>query len=105
MRIGAVCFLLGLSVITGCGGNGESPADPMLSGHIGQSCTVYFRHDALGMAAGSPAAPTTDNHNGADTQISGTLLRVNAGWIHVLVGKREYTIPKESILLVAVPSK
>jgi len=96
--------LVGVAVLTGCGGN-ASPADPMLSGRFGDNCTVYFRHDTLGMAAGSPASPTTGNHNGADLQVTGKLLRVNGGWVCVAVGKAEYTIPKEAILLVEMPSK
>jgi hypothetical protein len=104
MRIGAIFLLVGLSFFTGCSGNAP-PADPMLTGRIGDNCTVYFRHDALGMAAAGPASPTTDNHNGADTQVSGKLLRVNSGWICVEVDKAEHTIPKEAILLVKVSSK
>jgi hypothetical protein len=72
----------------------------MLSGQVGHNCTVYFRHDALGLAAGSPAAPTVDNHNGADMQVTGKLLRANASWVCVGVGDAEYTIPREAILLV-----
>jgi hypothetical protein len=95
--------LMGVIALTGC--EGSAPVDPMLYGHTGQDCTVYFRHDALGMAAGVPASPTTGNHNGADTQISGKLLRVNAGWICLAVGNAEYTVPREVILLVEMPAK
>jgi hypothetical protein len=106
MRISAICLLMGLCFFTGCGGNAPPPADPMLSGRIGDDCTVYFRHDALGMAAGSPAAPNAGNVNGPGTQVRGKLLRVNAGWICVnVVGDGEYTIPKEVILLVNMSYK
>jgi hypothetical protein len=97
--------LAGVAALTGCSGSVPPAADPMLSGRIGDNCTVFFRHDALGMAAGSPASPTTGNHNGADVQVTGKLMRVNAGWVCVAVGKGEYTIPKEAILLVEMPSK
>lgn len=100
-----VLALIYITALTGCGGNALPHTDPMLSGRIGDNCTVYFRHDALGMAAGAPASPTTGNHNGGDTQITGKLLRVNAAWICIGTGKAEYTIPTEVILLVEMPSK
>jgi hypothetical protein len=72
----------------------------MLSGRVGDNCTVYFRHDALGLAAGAPAAPTVDDHNGAGLQVTGKLLRANAGWACLGIGDAECTIPREAILLV-----
>jgi hypothetical protein len=93
-----------LAALTGCGGT-LPPPDPMLSGRIGDNCTVYFRHDALGMAAGNPAPPATMNHNGADTHVTGKLLRANAAWTCIGKGKAAYTIPKEAILLVEMSSK
>jgi hypothetical protein len=96
--------LAGAAALVGCSGNAP-PADPMLSGRIGDNCTVYFRHNTLGMAAASPTGPTVDNHNGGDTAISGKLLRVNAGWICVGGEKEQYTIPNEVILLVKMASK
>jgi hypothetical protein len=97
--------LVGVLALTGCSGSTPPPADPMLSGRVGDSCTVYFRRDALGMAAGSPSPPTTGNHNGADTQVSGKLVRLNAEWVAVTDGKREFTIPKGVILMIETQSK
>jgi hypothetical protein len=77
----------------------------MLYGHIGENCTVYFRRDALGMAAGSPAPLLTGNHNGADVAVTGKLLLVNSGWLRIAVGDSEYTIPREAILLVRTAAK
>jgi hypothetical protein len=88
--------------VSGCGSNS---ADPMLSGRIGDRCTVYFRRDALGMAAASPSSPTTGNHNGADTCVAGKLVRVNAEWVAVSVEKREFSVPKSAILMVEVEGK
>jgi hypothetical protein len=103
MRTIAVCLLLCLPFFAGCGASG--PADPMFSGRVGDTCTVYFRLDALGMGAGSPAPPGTGSVSGADTQISGKLLRANAGWVCLGVGNEEYTIPREAILLVKTAPK
>jgi hypothetical protein len=97
--LGLVCLI----ALSGCRGNAS--ADPMLAARIGEACTVYFRHDALGMAAGVPAPPTTGSHNGASVQLTGKLLRVNAGWVCIGVDNAEYTIPKEAILLVEMRSK
>jgi hypothetical protein len=105
MRAGAICILIGLSFVAGCAGNASPSADPMLSGHIGENCIVHFRHDALGMAAAGPAPPRSGNHNGADTEVSGKLLRVNAVWICIGIDKAEFTIPKEAILWVSMSSK
>jgi hypothetical protein len=97
-RILCSLALAGLA-LTGC-----APVDPMISGRVGDNCTVYFRHDALGMA-GTPAPPRADNVNGADVQLAGKLARVNAGWVCISIDKTEYTIPKESILLIEMQPK
>jgi hypothetical protein len=76
----------------------------MISGRLGADCKVYFRHDALGMAAAVPAPPRTDQHNGAEVTLSGKLLRVNAGWVCIAVNQVEYTIPREAILLLEMPA-
>jgi hypothetical protein len=95
--------LAAMAAAIGC--EGSSQPDPELSGRIGENCTVFFCHDALGMAAGAPASPTTGNHNGADLALTGKLLKANGGWIAIAAGKAEYTIPKEAILVVEVASK
>jgi hypothetical protein len=96
-RILCSLALAGLA-LTGCA------PDPMISGRVGDNCTVYFRHDALGMA-GIPAPPRAGNVNGADLQLAGKLARVNAGWVCLSIDKTEYTIPKESILLIEMQPK
>jgi hypothetical protein len=55
--------------------------------------------------AGSPASPRVGNVNGADVELTGKLLRVNAGWVCIGVDKAEYTIPKEAILLIEMKPK
>ncbi len=94
--------LVGLLFVAGCDG---SQPDPQLSGRIGEMCTIYFRRDALGMAAGAPSSPRTGNQNGADVAISGKLLRVNPGWLTVGIDQGEYTIPREVILMIEVKAK
>jgi hypothetical protein len=97
--------LLGVAALAGCSNSVPPFPDPMLAGRIGDNCTVYFRRDALGMAAGSPSSPLTGNHNGADTQVSGQLVRLNAEWLVVADGKREFTIPKAVVLLIEMQSR
>jgi hypothetical protein len=97
--------LIGVLAVTGCGGDDPPPPDPMLGGRVGDNCTVYLRRDALGMAAPSPSPALTGNHNGADTAVSGKLIRVNAEWVVIADGRRELTIPKSAILVIEVPTK
>jgi hypothetical protein len=104
-RLVAWLVLTGLLFLSGCGGSSSSAPDPQLSGRVGDNCTVYFRRDALGMAAGSPSSPLTGNHNGADVQMTGKLLRVNPGWVCIAIGQAEYTIPKEVILVIEFKAK
>ena len=74
------CVLV-LTAMIGCGGAPPAPPDPMLSARVGDNCTVYFRHDVLGLAGNAPAAPTVGNFNGGALQLTGKLLRLNAEWI------------------------
>ena len=97
--------LSGTAAVSGCGGSTDARVAPLLSGRVGENCTVYFRRDALGMAAAVPSPPTTGNHNGADTMVSGKLVRINSEWIVVVDGQREFTIPKLVILMVETRSK
>lgn len=101
-----ILLLASVVAISGCGNYAPGPFDALLSGHLGDNCTVYFRRDAQGMAAPSPSSPLTGNHNGADTQVSGKLSQVNAEWVVLRGdGKREFHIPKSVILLVEVTAK
>jgi hypothetical protein len=89
--------IVGLCVammLSGCGGGTESLAN----GRIGQRCVVQFRRDALGSAAPVPIGPDTDNINGAEVTISGTLKRVQAEAILITTDKAEYLIPMAAIL-------
>ena len=95
-------LLVALLFLSGCDG---SQPDPQLSGRIGETCTIYFRRDALGMAAGAPSPPRTGNQNGADVIMSGKLLRVNPGWVSIGIDQTEFTIPREVILMIEVKAK
>jgi hypothetical protein len=97
--------LIGVLAVTGCGGDDPPLPDPMLSGRVGDNCTVYLRRDALGMAAPSPSPALTGNHNGADTALSGKLVRVNAEWVVIATAGRELTIPKSAILVIETAAK
>jgi hypothetical protein len=66
----------------------------------GKSCTIQFRRDALGTAATMPVPPMTDNINGAETSISGTLKSSAGAWVVLDHGGVEVWIPKTAILLI-----
>ncbi len=86
--------LLGSVVFTGCGKQ-DVPAL-----QVGKACTIQFRRDALGAASHNPVPPTTNNMNGADTSIDGTLKRATAEWVVIDRKGRELWIPKSVILLI-----
>src|SRR6516162_6554753 len=92
--------LAGIAALSGCAINSPAPSESMPSARVGDNCTVFFRRDALGMAADSPSPAMSGNHNGADTQVSGKLIRMNAEWLVISDGKRELSIPKDVILVV-----
>jgi hypothetical protein len=86
-----------------------APARPsFLTKHIGETCVVQFRRDALGGAATLPVAPTTSSINGADVVQIGILRSVEGEGIVVeesapRIGK--YWIPYPVILSVRFDSK
>ena len=67
---------------------------------VGKQCTIQFRRDALGTGASIPVPPMTDNMNGADISISGTLKSTAGDWVVLEVGIREVWVPKTVILLI-----
>jgi hypothetical protein len=89
------CFL---SILAGC--SQAVRPDPSLGDHIGQSCTVQFRRDALGAGADIPVPPTTDAINGASVNITGTLRKAGSDWVVVEFGNEQYFIATHAILLL-----
>ncbi len=94
LRLTAV--LLAVFAIAGCDNDDEGA--PSLK--LGKPCAIQFRRDALGAAAPLPIAPMTVNINGADTNITGTVMRTTAGWIVLEKEGGEIWIPKGVILLI-----
>jgi hypothetical protein len=86
-----------LFAVVMCAGCNTAP-DPLASSKIRQHCVVQLRRDALGSAAPVPVSPETENMNGAEVAIGGTLKRVQADWILIGTEKVEYAIPMRSIL-------
>jgi hypothetical protein len=74
--------------------------DPYLSRQIGKTCTVQFKRNSLGSGAALPVSPMTDNINGADVALSGTLQTVEDHAIIVVSGNKTCWIPRDSILLI-----
>ena len=59
--------------------------------------------DALGAASTLPVPPMTDNINGADTNVVGTLEAINREWVVLKQNDIKKTwIPREVILLIEV---
>ena len=67
---------------------------------IGATCTVQLRRDALGGAASVPVPVLTDNINGADVSVSGTLVKVDADWVVIAVNKEMLWISRPNVLLI-----
>jgi hypothetical protein len=101
MRSGTV-FVLGVAfVLCGCSNSPTAVEQTPFAGKIGQNCTVQFRRgDGLGAGSSLPVPPTTNAVNGAEVFVSGKLQTVGGGWVVVEGNKREYCIPRESILLI-----
>jgi hypothetical protein len=89
-----VCFAT-VSITMLLAGCDSGPTPP-----VGKSCTIQFRRDALGAAASVPVSPMTDNINGADTCISGTLKRTEGNWLVLDRGGAEVWVSKTAVLLI-----
>ena len=113
MRLGCE-FLLCLTVFAamGCQEPGNRPNTPRREGlsrttswrsHLGDRCKVQFRRDALGAAASNPVPPTTDNINGVDVSMIGTLTDITPEAVVVSnhgTSERDHWIPLNSILFL-----
>ena len=76
-------------------------SDPSpLGALIGRTCSVQFRRDALGMAAGAPLSPTVETAGGRPARLRGTLTAVGDGWITLSADGATYHIPQATILLI-----
>lgn len=65
-------------------------------------CAVQFRRDALGAASNNPIPAETDNYNGAQVSLTGTLKGMSPEWIIVNQGETDYWIAKDAILMLKV---
>jgi hypothetical protein len=91
--IAALSFM---ALFAGC----DSNSTPMRTPPVGKQCTIQFRRDALGAGADMPVPPMTDNINGADTSISGTLKSSTGEWIVLDRNGSEVWVPKTAVLLI-----
>ncbi len=99
--------LLSGSVLIGCGPSNTQAGShaPMSSGlPVGRVCTVFMRHDRLGMASEHPASVLVDGQNGSQLSIGGRLKRGDAEWIVLtnLSTQRpsEVWIPRDNVLAI-----
>ena len=96
MRATTVFLAVAAFGMCGCGGEQNPMAEK-----IGQNCTVQFRRgDALGAGGSLPVPPNTNAMNGAEVCVSGKLQSIAPAWVVVAQERREYYIPRESILLI-----
>ncbi len=95
---------LGLSILTGCERTPETesakPSPHALSEYIDRPVRVQFRRDTLGASANLPIGPRTTSTNGAETSLSGKLVRVVDEDIVIEEDRRLKWIPREVILYV-----
>jgi hypothetical protein len=94
MKTLSIMGLCGAMMISACGGGSK----PLANAKIGQRCVVQFRRDALGSASPVPIGLDTDNINGSEVTIGGTLKRVQADAILITTTKADYVIPMPAIL-------
>ncbi|MHC5538829.1 hypothetical protein ACYOEI_11470 [Singulisphaera rosea] len=96
--------LITLSMLTwGC--SGSRPAeDPVVAFGVGNQCKVYFSRDVLGLGADSPASPTADTIGEVQVFMKGILVKATGDWITVRVGKMDYFIPRDAILMIEMQS-
>ena len=80
------------------------PPTTMVTDHVGEECTVYYRHNMLG-TSGLMASPLSDEVNGTQLSVHGKLIEEGADWIRLGVGKEEVTIPREVILTIKTQTK
>ncbi len=81
-----------LLFVAGCADSSRERSP--LQSQIGKNCIVYFRKDALGMAADLPASVTTGNLNGAEVIQAGELMEVGNDWIVIGFEGRFFHIPQ-----------
>lgn len=87
-----------LLIFAGCAdSSGESAP---LRSQIGKNCMVYFRKDALGMAADLPSSVTTGSLNGVTVMQAGELLEVGDDWVVIGYHGRVFHIPQGAIQMV-----
>lgn len=90
--------ILVLALLAGCADRTRERSP--LQSQIGKNCVVYFRRDALGMAADIPSSPTTGRLNGADVQQVGQLMESSAEWVVLNLHGQVYHIPRAAILMI-----
>ncbi len=91
-------LVLAILMAEGCAESSHRP--PPVESRIGQNCIVYYRRDALGMAADTPSSIESGNINGADVTQPGELMAVGYDWIVINLHGREFHIPQAAILRV-----
>jgi hypothetical protein len=90
-----VCLTLAAAALSLSGCNKAAAADSSITSGD-RRCTVQFRPDALGAAAGSPRV------NGMETTISCTFKSIREGWVVVEREHKELWIPMNVILFIRI---
>ena len=95
LSVPAILLLLAV-FLSACGSGGDATLD----GRVGKICTVQLRRDALGGAANLPVPPLTNEINGAQVSLTGSLERVTDHWIVLSVSERSIAVSRDAVLLV-----
>ena len=99
--------LLSSSLLSGCAPSNTQAGShaPASSGlPVGRVCTVFMRHDRLGMASEHPASVLVDGQNGSRLSIAGRLKRADSEWIVITNTSTqrpsEVWIPRDNVLAI-----
>jgi hypothetical protein len=76
----------------------------MVTDHVGENCTIFYRHNMLG-TSGLMASPLAEEVNGTQLSVHGKLIEEGADWVRLQVGMDEVTIPREVILTIKTQAK
>ncbi len=100
----ALCTaVIGSVGITGCQ-SFSPPPTTMVTDHVGENCTIFYRHNMLG-TSGIMASPLAEEVNGTQLSVHGKLIEEGADWVRLQVGTDEVTIPREVILTIKTQTK
>lgn len=101
MRIIVVTVLLLLAATSGCDQQTNASSRAATTPPVGSNCSVQFRRDLLGATMDLPISPMTSSIDGAQVNVHGTLVDINAEWVILDRSGTTLWIPRENVLLLS----